>query len=147
MGVDPHGALRPDLLHCPSMNGIYQAPRGSARAEVAGASAVNFLIGLWLIVAPWILGFDKEWAVWNAIGSGFVIAFVAFLRASGMRRATALSMLNAGVGSWLVLSALWLDQSLAAALNAIVAGGLVVVFALWSASASRHPGRPRADRP
>jgi SPW repeat len=39
----------------------------------------NLLLGLWLIVSPWILGFTHTSAMHFAIGIGCVVAFMAAL--------------------------------------------------------------------
>jgi hypothetical protein len=39
----------------------------------------NFLLGLWLIVSPWLLGFAHTRAMHFSIGVGIVIAFLAIL--------------------------------------------------------------------
>ncbi len=40
---------------------------------------VNFLLGLWLIVSPWLLGFAHTRAMHFSIGIGIVVAFLAIL--------------------------------------------------------------------
>ena len=40
---------------------------------------VNFLLGLWLIVSPWLLGFAHTRAMHFSIGVGIVVAFLAVL--------------------------------------------------------------------
>ena len=40
---------------------------------------LNFLIGLWLIVSPWVLGFAHTRAMHYSIGIGAVVAFLAAL--------------------------------------------------------------------
>ena len=39
----------------------------------------NFLLGLWLIASPWLLGFAHTRAMHFSIGIGIVIAFLAVL--------------------------------------------------------------------
>ncbi|WP_024514530.1 SPW repeat protein [Bradyrhizobium sp. Tv2a-2] len=39
----------------------------------------NFLLGLWLIVSPWLLGFAHTRAMHLSIGVGIVVAFLAVL--------------------------------------------------------------------
>ena len=40
---------------------------------------LNFLIGLWLVVSPWVLGFAHTRAMHYSIGIGAVVAFLAAL--------------------------------------------------------------------
>ncbi len=45
-------------------------------------SWVNFILGLWLIVAPFALHFqDNMMALWNSVILGIVIAVLAIIRA------------------------------------------------------------------
>ncbi len=45
-------------------------------------SWINFILGLWLIVAPFVLHFrDNPMALWNSVILGIVIAFLAIIRA------------------------------------------------------------------
>ncbi|WP_245286621.1 SPW repeat protein [Bradyrhizobium sp. ARR65] len=39
----------------------------------------NFLLGLWLIASPWLLGFAHTRAMHFSIGIGVVVAFLAML--------------------------------------------------------------------
>jgi len=40
---------------------------------------INLLLGLWLIVAPWLLGFAHTTAMHVSIGVGLVVAYLALL--------------------------------------------------------------------
>jgi SPW repeat len=40
---------------------------------------INLLLGLWLVVAPWVLGFAHTRAMHISIGGGLVVAFLAGL--------------------------------------------------------------------
>lgn len=47
-----------------------------------GLSWVNFILGLWLIVAPFALHFrDNNMAMWNSVILGIVIAVLSIIRA------------------------------------------------------------------
>lgn len=125
------------------------SPRPRARHEPTGAGVVPFAVGLWLLAAPWVLGFESEGAAWNAIACGFAIAFLAFLRASGDLDSSLPGLSVLAVGAWLLLSSVLLDSSLAAALNAVLCGGVVVVLAVWaqtSARAARRSGQAAGTR-
>lgn len=40
---------------------------------------VNLILGLWLIVSPWLLGFSSTaGAMWNSVIVGFVVAILAY---------------------------------------------------------------------
>ena len=106
------------------------------RAEVAGASGLNLLAGIWLIISPWVLNYHSRDAYWNPIVFGAIVAAFALVRMAGAFRESSLSYLNALIGVWLFISAWWLTDSAQAFWNVLIAGVVVFVLGLLSASAS-----------
>jgi hypothetical protein len=94
---------------------------------------VELLLGVWLIVSPWVVGFaDVEVARLNALVLG--IAIVAYsLIELGVPKAWE-EWVSAAMGLWLVVSPFVLNfsQQAAATWNAIAVGALLLVFALWA---------------
>lgn len=108
------------------------------RSDVATASGLNVLAGIWLIIAPFVLGYHGSDPIWNDVVFGAIVAVLALVRVSGAYRASALSWINALIGVWLFISAFWLDKSSTAATNDIILGIIVFVLGLASASASEQ---------
>ena len=119
-------------------------PRQDWRSEVAGASGLNILAGIWLIISPWIVGYTSDDHMWNPIVFGAIIGALAAGRAFGLYREAWLSWVNALIGAWLFASAFWLAQSSQASWNVGILGVIVFVGALWSASASEGRGEATA---
>jgi hypothetical protein len=122
------------------------------RASVTGASGLNILAGIWLIISPFILAFDSCDAYWNPIVFGAITAFLALIRFGGAYRASELSWLNAAIGAWLFISGFWLASSQAARWDLWIMGIVVFVLALVSAAASEEgtagpPGPPPPSEP
>jgi hypothetical protein len=96
------------------------------------ASWINVLIGMWLIVSPWVLGFTSWAATSNHVLFGFLVAILAVSSAVIARRVHALSWVNAAFGGWLVMSP-WLlgyvDAGVAG-VNSMIAGVAVALIAL-----------------
>jgi hypothetical protein len=92
------------------------------------ASALNILAGIWLIIAPFVLGYSDGDPYWNNIVFGAIVALLAAGRIAGAPRAAALSWINALIGVWLFVSAFWLDNTNPAQTNDVIMG--IVVFAL-----------------
>jgi hypothetical protein len=120
------------------------------RSEVVGASGLNIIAGIWLIISPWVLGFNSGDSYWNPIICGIIVGVIGLIRAGGAYRASELSWINALVGVWLFISAWWLASSNQAIWNDLVLGVIVFVLALISATASEeghrhHPGGPPID--
>ena len=111
-------------------------PRRDWRESVITASSLNVLAGIWLIIAPFVLGYGNNDPYWNDILFGAIVLVLGATRASGAYAASGLSYLNALVGIWLFASAFWLDGGGTAAANDIVLGIVVFVLGAISATAS-----------
>jgi hypothetical protein len=112
--------------------------------QVRIASGVNGVLGLWLIISPWVYGFaaTNVAITWNSIIAGVVIALCGFMRVRSPRENTGLSWTNLLLGTWTALSPwifgyfdggrLW---------NSVLIGLAVVVLAIWSGSATASDRR------
>lgn len=100
-------------------------------------SGVNALLGVWLVLVPFVLMYGVAAATWNDVVVGVVIATLAAVRAFGAPRANALSWTNVVLGAWLVLApyALGYTALTGALWNDIIVGLLVVVLGWRSANA------------
>ena len=110
-------------------------PRGW-RNDVIALSGLNVLAGIWLILAPWWLGYSDADPKWNNVVFGAIVAVLGAVRAGGGFRATELSVVNALIGVWLFVAAFTIDSSGAAMANDIILGVIVFVLAIGSAMAS-----------
>ena len=115
------------------------------RDQLAALSGLTLLAGIWLIIAPFVLGYANGDPYWNDIVFGAIVAFFALIRIAGAYRAEWLSWLNALIGAWIFASAFWLDSSGRAQWNDIILGVIVFVLALISATARRETAY--AERP
>lgn len=98
-------------------------------------SILNILAGIWLIIAPFILGYSSiTGALWNDIIVGAAVLLFAIVRAVGDARANWASWIDLLLGIWLIIAPFAIGYSaISAALwNDIILGIAVVVFALWS---------------
>lgn len=109
---------------------------GGWREEVMSASGLNVLAGVWLIISPWIVGYEDADALWNPIAFGAIVTTLGLARAAGAFRQTWLSWVNAAIGIWLFASAFWLADSAEASWNVGIVGTIVFLLAVWSAAAS-----------
>jgi hypothetical protein len=106
------------------------------RSTVLTGSGVTLVFGIWLTVAPFVLGYGDGDPYWNDIVFGAVIVVLALIRVSGAYGASWLSYLNALAGMWVFAAALWLDDSAVARWNDLVAGAVVMALALVSGATS-----------
>jgi hypothetical protein len=122
------------------------ADQGRWLPEIGIASGLNVLAGIWLIIAPFVLGYDNGDPYWNDIVFGAIVAVLAFARVAGAYRATWMSSLNMLIGAWIFISAFWLDNTANAGTNDIILGAIVFLLALVSASATVESQTTRTRR-
>jgi hypothetical protein len=128
--------------------GPHRSPVTRRREEGAGASSLNLVGGIWLIVSPWILGFADDDPIWSDVAFGGAIALLAFLRIAGAYRESWLSWLNALLGAWVFVTGFWIYDTAAGGWNSVIAGAIVILLGVWSAAASEgQPVTPRAQVP
>lgn len=100
---------------------------------------VNLVIGVWLFVSPWILGFTGETAAaWNAYLLGIAtVVFTAFALYMPRRWE---EWANSIIGLWMVLSPWLLGYAAVtgATWNAVVAGILLLGISLEATRSSRQ---------
>jgi hypothetical protein len=99
---------------------------------------LNLLIGIWLFISPWVVGFagTETAASWNAwiLGAGIVV-FSAI--AVSMPQAWE-EVINVLLGIWMVISSWVLGvANRPAETNAVIVGLLVILFAAWAMAMSR----------
>jgi hypothetical protein len=110
-------------------------------AEWRWQHAVNFLLGICLIVSPWVLSYaDQTAAAWNAAVTGLAIAVVAASTLLAYHEWG--ERITAVLAAWLLVSpyVLGFNTMIAASWTHFVGGGLVAVLALWSGSTARASG-------
>ena|SRR5690606_21343329 len=114
-------------------------PSARAGGQIRTASAINLLLGIWLIIAAFTVTVSQE-AYWNDLIVGIVILILAATRLSRPTEGTKpASWVNAAIGVWLIAAPFILsyasDQEM---WNDIIVGALVLIFAGWSASLPRE---------
>jgi hypothetical protein len=111
----------------------------------ATTSGLDVLLGIWLLISPWVLMFRSGVAVGNDVVLGIVIAIVAGIRFSNpIRATTGLSWLNFLLGLWVLISPWVLGYAaLPSALWNNIAVG-VAVMVLSASSALSNGGNVRS---
>ncbi|HZD11622.1 MAG TPA: SPW repeat protein [Candidatus Binatia bacterium] len=109
------------------------------RGQVKVASGLNVLLGIWLLVAPFILGYSGVAAgLWNDIIVGALVLILAGVRVWKPAHNRWLSWTNVLLGIWLAAAPFILGYSeIAAAMwNDIIVGIAIIVLGAWSAVAT-----------
>jgi hypothetical protein len=114
------------------------------REQVRTASGLDILAGIWLLISPFVLGFETSQATTNNVILGIAIGVLAAIRFSGAYSASWISWINVVLGIWVLLSPWilgfsWVPESMT---NNVIVGILVILLAGWSALASDTPERP-----
>ena len=105
-----------------------------------GLSGISILLGIWLILAPFVLAYTGvQVATWNDIILGVLICAMALIRTFGAGQAGA-GWINVLLGIWLVIAPFILNygENPAPTWNDIILGILIIIFA-WSGAANPRP--------
>src|SRR5262249_12514065 len=103
------------------------------------ASILNIIAGLWLIIAPFWMGFyTVPGALWNNLIVGIVVAILALIRATNPAGNVGLSWINLLLGLWLIVSPFFVNYGfLVVPMRMdVILGIIVAVLSLWSALAT-----------
>ena len=130
--------VRDDHLHAREPAADRIAPAGPSRREqIATVAGLNALAGIWLIIAPFVIGYGSGDPRWNDIVFGALIAVVGAARSLFALRQAWLSWLNMLFGAWVFAAAFWLDDTARAMWNDIIVGAIVFLLGLIAASLTR----------
>ena len=103
----------------------------------SGAAWINVLLGIWVIISPFVLGFALlPRAMWNNAIAGIIVAALALTR-TGSPQQSGWSWANVILGIWLIISPFVVtafSQLMNFRANNIILGILVGLVALFRAS-------------
>lgn len=103
---------------------------------------LNLLIGIWLFISPWVMGYvgSNAAANWNAWILG--VAIVVFSAIAVSLPQAWEEVINILLGIWMVISS-WVIgvTSRAVETNFVIVGLLVILFAAWAMAMSRTSTR------
>jgi hypothetical protein len=123
---------------------VSQAPLDRDQHDGAAqtASGVNAYLGLWLLIAPWVLDYqDRQAIAVIHVVAGLLLLALGPFRLGKPRSAPWLSWFNAFLGLWLVLTPFVLLPSSSstrpAFWNSVILGSVVAVLGV-SAPVSTH---------
>jgi hypothetical protein len=117
-----------------------EIPTSGARPDT-GASGINILLGLWILISPFAMGFHHlQAALWNNVAAGILIAAFAFFRVSKGHHQAGWSWGNAFLGLWLIISpfVLGFAHTLPAKWNNIIVGAIIGLLACVSANSTKR---------
>ena len=114
------------------MNDRQYIMAGSSQVTAAGSSWLNIVLGIWVIISPFVLQFARfPAAMWNNVIVGVVIAVLAIIRTS-IASQQGWSWANVILGIWMIISAFALGVMTTAMLwNNIILGIVIGLIAIW----------------
>jgi hypothetical protein len=75
-------------------------------AEARVASGINILLGIWLLVSPWVFGYQAagQAAIWNSVIVGALIAILAASNCFAQHVHTSPNWINVLLALWAMIS-------------------------------------------
>ena len=106
------------------------------RTQLMTSNGLMIVAAIWLIVAPFVLGFsDQSNVMWNSIIVGIIVGVLAAYHIWAEPGQSWPSWVNAVLGLWVIASP-WVygNADMAEVMwNGIIAGIIVAALGLWSA--------------
>jgi len=113
---------------------------------VKALSWTNFALGVWLVIAPFVLLYRGiQAALWDDIVVGLLIAAFSFSRALEIEKLIVGNWIVGALGLWALISPFVLHFSGAtlAMRNNVIVGAMVTILTIWLAA---HPWRHQHHR-
>lgn len=115
--------------------------------KARAVSTITVLLGIWLVVSPWVFDYGGRYPVLNGVLGGALIAVLAAIRLFSSRDSGAVTGMSVLLGFWTIVSP-WASGYVAnkpAVANNLMVGVFVTALAIWSArdtEPTRPPGAP-----
>lgn len=105
---------------------------------------INVLAGIWLIIAPFALGYGNSDGATNDIWLGIIVGVIGFIRLFTTVRGMWLNWVNLIAGLWLIIAPFTMTYAATATVwNDIILGLVVLGCSIWAfgqtpSHSSRH---------
>jgi hypothetical protein len=112
---------------------------GVSQPTAGGANWVNVLLGIWVIISPFLIQFSQlPAAMWNNVIVGILIALLALIRTS-ITRQSGWSWANVILGIWMIISPFVLGVMTRAVLWNNIIIGIIIALVAWISASFRAP--------
>lgn len=110
--------------------------------NVRSISVINLVLGVWLVISPFILSYTTTSSYWNQIIFGAIVGILAIVRLVSPRM-TWPSWINSLIGLWLIVSPFILNYVRDVAYwNAIILGVVVAILGYVNGSVFTQHAKP-----
>lgn len=113
-------------------------------AQIRSLSVVSVLAGIWLIISPFILGYNSAGNATQQIIFGVIVTVLGIVHMAVPHVAWP-SWVNFIIGLWVIVAPWTMATSAAARWNEVITGIIVAIFAYSSSSVTAH--RPHLHHP
>ena len=111
------------------------------------ASWISVIAGIWLIIAPFVLGYVNNEPRINDIWLGIIVGVLALIRAFTPTGTSWFSWISVIAGIWLIIAPFVLGYtSIEPRINDIILGIIVAAVAIWSSVADSSSKSNRSTR-
>ncbi|GIN86687.1 hypothetical protein J6TS2_30730 [Heyndrickxia sporothermodurans] len=96
-------------------------------------STLNALIGVWFIIAPWVIGFsDDSGALWSSVILGAIQAIVALWGYNNPGWNSWQSWITVITGVWFIVFPFIYSLSNGEVWASVILGAITVIFSFWN---------------
>ncbi|MBS4172604.1 SPW repeat protein [Bacillus sp. FJAT-49736] len=96
-------------------------------------STLNALIGVWFIIAPWVVGFsDQSGALWSSVVIGLIQVILSFWASGEAGWNSWKNWLTVITGAWFVLLPFVYSLSSGETWTSVILGLVTILFSFWN---------------
>lgn len=106
-------------------------------AQIRSLSVVTVLAGIWLIISPFILGYNSAGNATQQIIFGAIVTVLGFVRMAAPNVAWP-SWINFIIGLWIIVAPWTMAATTASRWNEVITGIIVAIFAYSSSAVTAH---------
>ena len=106
----------------------------NGKQNVKTANWLIVIAGIWLIIAPFILGFRGTLLSMNDVITGIVIAMISLIAIGMPEESSWMNWISAILGIWILITAFLMTSiGIAGMWNNLVIGAITVALGIWGA--------------
>jgi hypothetical protein len=118
------------------------------KQNVKTANWLIVIAGIWLIIAPFILGFRGTLLSMNDVITGIVIAMISLIAIGMPEESGWMNWISAILGVWILITAFLMTSiGIAGMWNNLVIGAITVALGIWGAVSMSSTSSSSSQQP